>query len=74
MLEETTGIPVQYLALDEFNPGRQGLENVWSISNGQASLIFDSEESHKFMIIENKSLDPPMPAATSLINSMSRKR
>ena len=72
MEEETTGMPVQYLALDVFN-GRSGLENVWSISNGQASLIFDSEESYKFMIIENKSLEPRKPAAGSVISSMSRK-
>ena len=60
--------------MDVFNQEVRKYENVWSIHKGQASLIFDSEESYKFMIIENKSLDPPNPAATSSQHNNIRKR
>ena len=66
--EETTGIHVDSLDMIA------GSENILSISNGQASIIFDPEDSYKFAIIENKSLDNSSPSATSSIHNNMRKR
>lgn len=49
-------------------------DNILSIGNGQASIILDPEDSYKFAIIENKSLDHSAPAATSSIYNNMRKR
>ena len=49
-------------------------ENILSITNGQAAIIFDPEDSYKFAIIENKSLDHSVPAATSSVYNNLRKR
>jgi hypothetical protein len=66
--EETTGIQIN--SLDMTVDGK----NVLSIANGQASIIFDPEDSYKFAIIENKSLDHSMPAATNSVNNNNRRR
>jgi hypothetical protein len=49
-------------------------ENILSITNGQASIIFDPEDSYKFAIIENKTLDHSVPAATSSVYNNLQKR
>jgi len=42
--------------MDVFNPDMRGYQNALLIHNGQSSLIFDSEDSYKFMTIENRAL------------------
>jgi hypothetical protein len=42
-----------------------------NITNNQSSLIFDSDDTYKYLIIENKSLDPIVASATT---SSIRKR
>lgn len=57
--------------MDAFNSDIGNYQNVLSIFNGQSSLIFDSDQNYKFMILENKSLDPVIASATT---SSIRKR
>lgn len=74
MIEENTGINVQTLDMQLLNVEKNKYDNILNISKCQSSIIFDYEDSYKYMIIENKSLDSPVPVATNISSHSIRKR
>mmetsp|Transcript_5079 Transcript_5079/g.7690 ORF Transcript_5079/g.7690 Transcript_5079/m.7690 type:complete len:161 (+) Transcript_5079:888-1370(+) len=72
--EECTGIAVESLSMEALNIFTRQYERPINISRGQGSLIFDSEDSYKFMILENKSLDPQIGSATRFETSNKGQR
>jgi hypothetical protein len=58
LYEESTGISVYSLILTEFDLQSQQNKRILDIKNNQAALMFDNEQSFKYMTIENKQLMP----------------
>lgn len=60
---------IEECRLDVFN---QSYVNILNVNKGQSSLIFDSEDSYKFMIIENKTLI--YQTASGVVSNAIRKK
>lgn len=54
LYEESTGLSIQSLILTEFDAEMQKPKRTLDIKNNQAALMFDNEQSYKYMTIENK--------------------